>query len=186
MNEYRHFAPKQFFPIITIAIAWWATFRLNAWAFPEAEHTSVASWIFLPAAFRPLAILLYRETGAIGLVLGGYLTVIGTAQGDHVHEIMLSVISGVTPFFAVMLGNWFFDIPRDLAGLRASHIIVLSVSCAVANATVLNGYLWASGHLQGDVIQVATILVGDMSGAAIVLFLLSGALAFALPRQNKT
>lgn len=186
MTEHLRNAVKQAVPVMVIAIAWWAAFRVNAWVFAATEHTSVASWVFLPAVFRPLSILMYEETGAIGLVLGGYLTVYGTARGDNLHEIMLSVVSGITPFFAVMFGKMVFDIPRDLAGLHASHIVVLSASCAASNAIVLNGYLWVSGHLHGDFIQVATVLVGDMLGASIMLFLLSSALAFALPRQRGT
>ncbi len=186
MNALRPFVAKQLLVISVIAVAWFVTFRLNSWVFGATEHTSVASWVFLPAAFRPLAILMFEEVGAIGLVLGGYFTVYGTARGDNFHEIMLSVVSGITPLFAVLLGKWLFDIPRDLAGLRAGHIIVLSVSCATANAIVLNGYMWASGHLHGDFIQIATVFVGDVTGAAIVLFLLSSTLSFALPRRVKS
>jgi hypothetical protein len=186
MNTARLLIGRQLLVISVIAISWFVTFRINSWVFAATEHTSVASWVFLPAAFRPLAVLLFEEVGATGLVLGGYLTVYGTARGDNFHEIMLSVVSGITPLFAVMLGKWLFEIPRDLAGLRAGHIIVLSVSCAAANAIVLNGYMWASGHLHGDFIQIATVFVGDVTGAAIVLFLLSSTLSFALPRGAKS
>jgi hypothetical protein len=172
-------------PIAVIAIAWWASFHLNAWVFAGMQHTSVASWVFLPAVFRPLAILMYDKIGAVGLVLGGYLTVYGTTHGDNVHEVMLSVVSGVTPYFAVTLGKRLLAIPSNLAGLRMNHIIVLSASCAASNAIVLNGYMWASGHLNNDFMQVATVFVGDIIGATIMLFLISSVLAFALPRQRR-
>ena len=46
----------------------------------------------------------------------------------------------------------------------------------------LNGYLWAIGHLAGRPHQIATVLVGYLVGAAILLLLISNLLTFAMPR----
>jgi len=171
--------------IIGIAIAWLAISEFNAWLFADLEHTPQAHWIFLPAAFRPLTILMFGTTGAAGLVLGALLTLYGTTDGDTLHEVFFSVILGFTPWIAVSLGKWIIDIPRDLAGLRAGHIVLLCTLCAVANAITLNGYLWVSGRFEGGLIQILTIFLGDLIGSAILLFAISTALAFAFPNRSR-
>ncbi|MFA7585502.1 MAG: hypothetical protein WCY11_04785 [Novosphingobium sp.] len=172
--------------ICGISIAWVAAFELNGWVFSALEHTIRAHWIFLPAALRLLAILMFGRIGAAGLVLGAYLTVQGTAGGDAVHEILLSLCSGITPLVAVGLGKWMLDVPGNLAGLRSMHIVVLCALCASLNALVLNAYLLASGRPESSLVQILTIFVGDLLGAAIVLLLLAGILALILPRTGRT
>jgi len=153
-------------------------------AVPLFEHTLRANWIFLPAAFRPLVILVFEETGAIGLVLGAFLTVYGTSQGGLLHEAVFSAVLGLTPFVAVSAGKALLDIPQTLAGLRPGHILLLCALCAGLNAITLNSFLWATGHFDGGGIQIATVFVGDLLGAAIVLFLIANVLALALPRRR--
>jgi hypothetical protein len=170
--------------VLAIAILWYAISRFNGWLFPFFEHTLRANWIFLPAAFRPLIILMFGKRGAAGLILGAFLTVHGTTPGGLPDELAFSAVLGLTPWFAVSLGTRLLDIPPSLAGLTPKHILVLCGLCAGLNALTLNGYLWASGHLSGGAMQIATVLVGDLVGAVILLLLVSNILAFAIPRPR--
>ena len=170
--------------VITIAIGWFLIAKLNEEMFGNFAHTIRAHWIFLPAGFRPIIILLFDRVGAAGLVLGGYLTVTGTTGGDEGHAMVLSVILGITPWLAVSFGKRVLAIPGDLAGLRPQHIVAICVLCSTFNAVMLNGYLWLAGRLSGDLIQIATVFVGDLLGSAIVMFLLSTVLALLLPRRS--
>lgn len=171
--------------ILGIALAWFALFKLNEWIFSDFEHTPNAHWIFLPAAFRPLTILLFDRAGAAGLVLGAYLTVYGTTGSSALHEAIFAITLGVTPWIAVSLGKWAMDIPRNLAGLGARHIVLLSTLCASLNAVTLNGYLWTIGRLEGGGIQILTVFVGDLLGSVILLFIISTALALSLPSRSR-
>lgn len=78
--------------VVTIAAAWYAVSQFNAWLFAALAHSLNAHWIFLPAAFRPLVILLHGKTGALGLVLGAYLTLHGETNGNVPHVFMFSII----------------------------------------------------------------------------------------------
>jgi hypothetical protein len=176
---------RQVSVVLGIAIAWYAIAEFNSWLFASFEETIRANWIFLPAAFRPLIILMFGKLGVLGLILGAYLTVYGTSDGGPLHEITFSIILGITPWAAVMLGKWLQDIPRSLNGLRAKHIVVLCTLCAGANAVALNGYLFASGHYEIAPIQVLTVFIGDLLGAALVLFFLSNLLTLAIHRSSR-
>jgi len=174
---------RQSLTVLAIALAWFALFNLNDALFSELQHSIRAHWIFLPAVMRPLAILLFGSVGAWGLVLGAYLTVHGTTEGNALHEVTLALLSGLLPWLAVACARVPLQIPKSLSGLRPLDILVLCTLCAGVNAVGLNGYLWISGHLDNNPIQILTIFVGDLLGAAILLFLISSALAFWLPRR---
>lgn len=163
-----------------VAILWATMFEINAWFFSSLEHTTRAHWIFLPAALRPLSILIFGRLGAWGLVLGAYITVYGSTNGQYLHEVVLSLLSGLLPWFAVARGRALFRIPDSLAGLRARHVVILCTMCAGANAIGLNAYLWMAGRLDGNVVQILAIFVGDVLGAAIILLLIPPALTLAL------
>jgi hypothetical protein len=170
--------------IIFISLGWVLITELNNTLFGQFAHSIRAHWIFLPAGFRPIIILLFGKVGAAGLVLGGYLTVMGTTGGDQVHAAVFAVILGSTPWLAVSLGRRLMAIPRDLSGLAPRHIIAICMLCSTFNAAFLNGYLWFAGRLVGGPIQIATVFVGDLFGSAIVMFLLSTVLALLMPRRS--
>lgn len=172
--------------VIGIAVTWLAAFKLNEWAFSGTIHSARANWIFLPAAIRVIAVLLFGDLGALGLVVGAYLVVSGAGGDNGMHSFTLAVSSGIAPLIAVIALKRWFSISNTLAGLRPWHIIALSVACAASNAALLNGYLWLAGHLHSDFVQIATVFIGDVLGMAIVLLVLSVALSFAMPRNHRT
>lgn len=152
-----------------VALVWLAFFELNDWLFSHLAYTERAHWIFLPAALRVLAVLLLGGRGAIGLMIGAYLTLPHASPDDLAFEIALSVSSGLAPLAAVAICQRFFKINSDLAGLRGTHIVALSVASALANSVLLNIVMASTGRHHGDGVLAATILIGDMLGAAILL-----------------
>lgn len=152
-----------------VALVWLTFFELNDWLFSQLAYTERAHWIFLPAALRVLAVLLFGGRGAIGLMIGAYLTLPHESPDDLAYEIALSLSSGLAPLAAVAICQRFFKINSDLAGLRGSHIIALSVANALANSVLLNIVMAASERHHRDGVLAATIFIGDMLGAALLL-----------------
>jgi hypothetical protein len=171
--------------MIAVAIVWIVVFWINAWCFKAITYSSYANWVFLPAAVRLIVVLLCQKVGALGLVLGAYATMSGTSSGHMLHQMLVAATSGLAPLVAVWAGKRWFLIPDSLAGLRAMHIALLSTLCSVCNAVLLNTYLLISRHLDHALAQIATVFVGDFLGTAIVLFLLSFGLSFAIPRSHR-
>lgn len=170
--------------VIGIALAWHGSFALNDWLFVELAHSGRANWIFLPAVLRPLAILLFGGVGAIGLVLRAYITVQGEVAVGQWHAAMLALGSGVAPWLGVALGRRLLSIPKTLSGLRGIDIFIICALCALANALLLNLYLWSVGRLNDDLLQILTVFIGDLFGAAIGLFVLSSILGLAVLRKG--
>lgn len=155
--------------VSTVALLWLAFFELNDLLFSQLTYTERAHWIFLPAALRVLAVLLFGSRGAIGLMIGAYLALPHTSPDDLAFEIALSVSSGIALLAAVAICQRFFPINSDLFGLRGSHIIALSVANAFANSMLLNIVMAVVGRHHGDGLLAATIFIGDMLGAALLL-----------------
>lgn len=166
-----------------IAILWLAVFDLNMLVFAGAHHSERADWIFLPAAFRVLVVLLFAEVGVVGLILGAYLTLPHADPNDTLHEVALAISSGLAPLVGVWSCSRFVHLDANLSGLKPRDIIVLSVATAAANSVILNGYLALAGRLRGDALQIATVFVGDLTGTAIVLFFISMALSLVPLRR---
>lgn len=166
--------------ICGVALLWLAVFNVNMWLFSHAAFSERAHWIFLPAAFRIIAVLVLGMRGGAGLMLGAYLTLPHTNPNDFYYEILLSISSGVAPLIAVLFCKNLFTINNDLSGLNGLHVIALSVSCAVANSAVLNALMWGMGKQRADIEAITAIFVGDVFGAAIVLAAIVLAMTVAL------
>lgn len=169
-----------------VALVWLAFFELNDWLFSQLAYTERAHWIFLPAAFRVLAVLLCGGRGAIGLMVGAYLTLPHQSPDDFVFEVSLSISSGLAPLAAVAICQRLFPINSDLAGLRGTHIVALSVANAFANSVLLNIVIASAGRHHGDGVLAATIFIGDMLGAAILLLAIAlGVSAYTRSRSMR-
>ena len=152
-----------------VAVIWLSFFKVNDWLFSQLAYTDRAHWIFLPAALRIIAILLFGGVGALGLMAGAYLTLPSTNPDEFGLEVAFAVSSGLAPLIAVVICQRFFRINRDLAGLRGSHIIALAVANALANTVLMNSLMLAAERHHGNGLLAATIFVGDLFGAALMV-----------------
>ena len=159
-----------------VALAWLAVYNLNSLLFSELELTEKASWIFLPAALRIIFVLLFNKLGALGLVVGAYLTIQGSSDASIWHDMLVALSSGLSPWLAILFMRRLLGINTDLAGLRGAHILSLSIACAATNSVILNTTLILINDPAPALTQVVTIFVGDVLGAAIVLAVLAAAL----------
>ena len=159
--------------VLSIALAWLGVFNLNMWLFTSLHHSERADWIFMPAALRVLAVLIFGEIGAFGLAVGAYLTLSHAPVSHPAYEIALAATSGAAPLLGLQVCRRIVPLGRDLSGLDPQGIIILSIATAVANSLLLNACLALSGKFDRDMIQLITIFVGDVVGAAIVLVTIS-------------
>jgi hypothetical protein len=159
--------------IVIVVVEWVALYWLSALFFAQFSHSERASWIFPPAALRVISVLLFGWTGAAGLAIGSFLTLPHDHLSDLGYEALLSLTSGAAPWIAITACQRYLAVPSKLSDLKASHVIVASIATAVANSALVNACLGLAGRWHGDTEQIATIIVGDILGAAIVLTLIA-------------
>lgn len=166
-----------------VALAWVVLYRLNAMFFSAFEQSPLSSWIFLPAAVRIMAVLAFGSAGALGLFIGALWTMPEDGSPTLAFQLLVATSSSVAPIMAVWTCSCIFKIRPDLRGLRGPHIITLSVANAAANAVILNSCLALAGRPTVDAGQIFTVLVGDMVGAALVIFSLAHVLRLVFPTR---
>lgn len=168
--------------VFVIASSWIIVYNLNIIFFLDLYYKEWAAWVYLPAALRIICVLIFERVGALGLFLGSVFALHQTSQMGLPQEIMRAATSGLAPLLAVWLCRRLFSIAPDLRGLRPLHILVLSIMGAAINASLINAVVALSGHPQFEFLSIVVVFLGDLTGTAIVLFVISTALALLMPR----
>jgi len=173
---------RQMATIFGVAAVWIVFFRLNAFIFNGLDHSIFASWIFLPAAVRILAVLIFESPALWGLMLGAFAT--STPGMDIAHVLVICFMSGLAPYVAVSACRKYMGLSSDLSGMGVRDIIALSFYGALANAVLLNLTLFMLGTTYFDMIQVATVFIGDVLGTALVIYALAALLWLGSSRRK--
>lgn len=159
------------FQIGGAALAWVIAFELNAFAFGWTAWATGIGWVFLPAAVRLGAVLLFGWRGALGIGLGSLLTSMAVFPGETGLVASIALASALSPLAAVWLTLGHFRVNSTLAGFSARHLIVCTVLYAAINALSHNLIFWQAGALASPLEGLLPMFVGDLLGAFGVLYL---------------
>ena len=156
-----------------ITTVWVALYQLNSWFFSEIYLNSFISWIFLPAAIRMLAVMIGGWAGALGLFVGAILTNLSLFEIEPINAMVLAALSALGPVVAVHLCTRWLQLPLDLAGLQRSQLLVFALAGSIFNVIPHNLFFYSTGLSHDAWSGVLPMLVGDLSGTLIVLYLAS-------------
>jgi hypothetical protein len=167
-----------------VALLWVLLFSLNQWAFSVTEVSSYISWIFLPAALRMLAVMVCDWVGAVGLFVGAMLTNQTDLTGGLGDGLMLAFLSAIGPMLAFWFCTKLLSLSKDLSGLTATQLFVFASTGALFNAVPHNIYFYLSGRMSSPIEGLVPMLVGDLVGTLIMLYVVSVALRFVSRRVS--
>jgi hypothetical protein len=166
------------YAVVGVALAWILLYLINYFVLPAVRYSALASFIFLPAMLRPVAVLLFGPAGVAGLFVGGLIT----AYFDPSFEgsfVAINLISASAGLFAIILlrGSPRFasELGPDLAGLKLRTILVVTLLTASISSILLNGF-YASNGINSSVEQSLAMAVGDTIGSLIMLYLAASGL----------
>jgi hypothetical protein len=157
--------------IFGVALAFVLLFELNGAVFSAAVVTDNVSWIFLPAAIRMLAVMLFEWAGVVGLVLGALAVHLIHMNPGLVESLIQSLLSGLAPMIAYIACRRWLGLPRELGGLNARHLFVFSVAGGLSNSVLVQAYLFLSERPGAQLIDVIPMFIGDVGGTLVVLYL---------------
>lgn len=166
--------------VVGTAALWVALYKLNEWAFAFSSKTEAAAWIFLPAALRLVAVLVWGVAGALGLWLGAIVTasmVFGVASPM---VIVAAPVNGLAPLLAVAVMRGPLALRPDLGGLSAGALAQLAVANATCSALLHSLVFFELGDPRANPADIFTMLIGDLVGTLVVLYALK-LLLVALP-----
>jgi hypothetical protein len=157
--------------ILGVCAAWVALYLLNHWAFKDFEVSEHLSWVFLPAAIRMLAALLFGWLGVTGLFLGSFLTgYYSMLQPNWFDVAVLAAISSISPMVALIVCMRVFKFDTHLVGLNAKSLIGLSFLAAALTAGFHNMRFVYSGHMPHFFDGFVPMFAGDLIGTFLVLY----------------
>lgn len=156
--------------------AWIVLYQLNTWWFSALDWAEGVSWIFLPAAVRLLAVLLFGWAGALGLFLGGVFTMSMIEEAPLHKALGIAACSALAPLLAVGLMLRRLRLPSSLCGLGSRHLALLALASAAASVMLHNLFYWASDQRGDPLSGLLPMLAGDIAGTVIVLYLARSAM----------
>ena len=171
--------------LVCIAGFWVFLYILNDWLFSNAAISQYASWIFLPAALRMLAVLLCGWTGVLGLFIGSFITGYYTHNfTDPSMVIVLAGLSALSPMVAYIVCARLFGLRSDLQGLSASQLVTLSVVVALVGSTLHNLHFVAIGATNAFSDTFIAMFVGDLIGTFAMLYAAKWLMGLLLPGKS--
>ncbi len=120
----------------TAALAYAFFYELNGWLFSIAEVSRNISWVFLPAAVRMLAVLMFGWAGVLGLFVGSLIVIWDQVLAEPAHSISLALLSSVPSLLAARFVQRSLGIGDYLAGMTGRHLLGFGLAGGLANSLV--------------------------------------------------
>ena len=155
---------------------------VNELMFIQFEHSAGINWVFIPAGVRLLATLLFGFAGFVGLLLASlYLNFHHFAFDSEVRALSGAVAAAGGPYLAYLFAKHWFDLGPRLGGLTARRLLVTGVLCGLASPAFHHAFMWVQTGLV-DWLGLVVMMVGDIVGILIVLFIAKGVITLAARR----
>ena len=168
--------------IAGVAVLWVMLFKLNGWLFSSFEFAEHVNWIFLPAAVRVAAVLMFRMQGAIGLFVGALITANPELSGSLSASIFAAGLSALAPLTAVYLASRKLKIPVDLQGLNFGQLAAMSFAGASLSALAHTAFFSFQDSEIERMAGFFPMFAGDLLGTLIVVYAVYFALRIRFPK----
>ncbi len=167
----------QFVSIGISALLYFSFFWLNEWLFAMTALHDGANWVFLPAGLRLLCTLLFAGEGAFGLLLASLL--IGFVRVDSIDPLTQfgsAFISAGAPYL-VYRAALRIGMPASLEKLSAAGLGILALVYALASSFLHSFWFAMRGFFTNFLHGWSAMLIGDIIGTLIMVYLLKMILA---------
>jgi hypothetical protein len=157
--------------VVPTALLYAALLMLNDYLFGSLWISPGETWVFLPSGWCLIAILLFEEWGALGIIVGSLavLGVQGSGQ-DPLASIGAALISGLAPLAARQVCLELAQIDVQLKSLTAVGLLRVALIFSSLSAALQQCWFawWSSAeHFFTELIVTLT---ANMAGAMLVLY----------------
>jgi len=154
------------------AVLFVAFFQLNAWVFSTFHYSEGISWVFLPAGFRIILVLVLGLPGALGLMLGSWFIDRELfTQGSVLLAFLNGVVGGFTPWLVMkfmMQRRW---ISTQLTTVNAPQLLNMTLIFAAASALTHQLVWLLLERPQLNIwVDIWPMFVGNALGALLMLY----------------
>lgn len=171
--------------IAGVAVLWVTLFNLNGWLFSSFEFAEHVNWIFLPAAVRVAAVLMFRMQGAVGLFVGALITANPELSGSLAASVLAAALSSLAPLVAVYFASHQLRISCDLQDLNFGQLAAMSFVGAALSALSHTAFFSFQASELERMWDFFPMFAGDLLGTLIVVYAVHFALRFWFPLPPK-
>ena len=152
------------------ALIYFYTYKLNVFLFDELEFSEGISWVFIPMGLRVLLVLIFVETGALGVFIASlFFYYLNGSQDDHVFNIVSSLISAGAPLLARYIAVDNFKLDINLSQITLKPLLEITAIFALITALFRSMWLYWHGTSDEFIAGAFVMFVGNFIGALIVL-----------------
>jgi len=147
-------------------------FVFNGWLFGDLLYREGVNWVFLPAGFRIVLILILGLPGALGIMLGTwFLDWELMATSSMGLALANGVVSGFTPLWVLKALERGRRTRRLLQNMTAQQLLNITLIFAAASS-VAHHLVWVLlGRENVNIwVDVWPMFVGDAIGALLMLY----------------
>jgi len=164
-----------------------AALALNELFFPFFEFSPGISWLYLPAGVRLLAILLFAEAGAVGLLFAGWAAcALLFFPNDPLRVIAGGVLGSLSPYLVYLLMRQRFGLQASLANLTPARLLLCALLYSLASPLLHHLWFALVEHQTGLLPSFVAMATGDFCGTLLVLYGAKLLLALTAPQPWTT
>ena len=132
--------------------------------------------VSLPAGIRLIAVVIYRWTGVLGIILAWVFSNIFSGEKSLFESLALGLISGLTVYTALLVWQWHYRIDKNLEGLTLHQTIALVLISATISSCIRYLILVTNDPLTSFLPVFLMGFTADVLGCFIVLYIIKGGL----------
>ena len=147
-------------------------FLFNGWLFGDLLYREGVNWVFLPAGFRIILILVLGVPGALGIMLGSWFLDWESMTTSNMWVTVLNgVVSGFTPLWVLKALERGQRTRQLLQDMSAQRLLNFTLFYAAANS-VSHHLVWLLlGREDVNIwVDVWPMFIGDTVGALLMLY----------------
>ena len=172
MNQRLQLLAQWALMVIVSACLFVGFFQLNGWALAPFEYTPGVNWVFLPAGFRVLLVLILGLPGALGIVAGNlWLDHEQWMTGHAAPYFLAALVSGMGPWAVRqwMVARGLLD--KQLKDITLVRLVNFILVYAAVNA-VFHQFIRWNFQISHSVpwVDIWPMFIGDVVGALAVLY----------------
>jgi len=172
--------------VLATIVMFTLAFAVNDWLFLKLVFSPGITWIYLPAGMRLLAMLVFAEAGAVGLLIGSWLVCfLYVFPDDFSRAFMDGILSTVAPYLTYKLAQHFFGLKASLTNLTPKRLLVCILAYSVTSPLLHRIWLYLHDHSEHVVEGFLVMFAGDLAGTLVVIYTIKG-LLWLMPRQRTT
>jgi hypothetical protein len=171
---------------LTSAVLFVLFFNLNGWVFANLSYNDGISWVFLPAGFRVILVLVLGIPGALGLVLGSwYIDSALFSAETWLLPFLNGLVSGLTPWLVMKYLQHRGWLAPHIMSMSAQRLLQMTLIFSAASAFSHQLLWWWFERPDANIlVDVWPMFIGNALGALLMLYGFKFALDRIRPKRS--